>query len=171
MKDITEAILNWYDEHKRSLPWRDEVTPYRSLVSEVMLQQTRVETVKPYFHRFMNSFPTIEDLANASQDQVLSHWSGLGYYSRARNLHHAAKQVVELGSFPNTVSEIRKLKGVGEYIAGAIGSIAFNIDTPAVDGNHHRVLSRIFRSKGSRKVCGAQKTFFQADEREILIRH
>lgn len=151
MNDITEAILNWYDEHKRSLPWRDEVTPYRSLVSEVMLQQTRVETVKPYFHRFMESFPTVEALAAAPQDQVLAHWSGLGYYSRARNLHHAAKQIVERGSFPDSVSELRKLKGVGEYIAGAIGSIAFGLDTPAVDGNHHRVLSRIFRSKGERK--------------------
>lgn len=151
MKDITEAILNWYDENKRSLAWRDEVSPYRTLVSEVMLQQTRVEAVKPYFDRFMRSFPTVEALAAASQDQVLAHWSGLGYYSRARNLHHAARQIVALGEFPSTLSEIRKLKGVGEYITGAIGSIAFNIDTPAVDGNHHRVLSRIFRSKGERK--------------------
>lgn len=151
MNDITEAILNWYDEHKRSLPWRDDVSPYRSLISEVMLQQTRVETVKPYFQRFMESFPTVEDLANASQDQVLAHWSGLGYYSRARNLHHAAKQVVEMGTFPSTVPELRKLKGVGEYIAGAIGSIAFGLDVASVDGNHHRVLSRIFCSKGARK--------------------
>jgi len=138
MNVITKALLEWYDIHKRSLPWRDTVTPYRSLVSEIMLQQTRVETVKPYFAKFMSSFPTIEDLASASQDDVLAHWSGLGYYSRARNLHKAAKQVVAAGSFPNTVSTIRELPGVGEYISGAIASIAFNIDSPAVDGNHRK---------------------------------
>ena len=150
MHTITKALLEWYDIHKRSLPWRDDVSPYRSLVSEVMLQQTRVDTVKPYFAKFMNSFPTVDALAAASQDEVLAHWSGLGYYSRARNLHKSAKKIVQDGSFPNTLKTIRELSGVGEYIAGAIASIAFGIDSPAVDGNHHRVLSRLFRNGGQR---------------------
>lgn len=148
---LTHDLLKWYDEHKRSLPWRDNRTPYGTLVSEIMLQQTRVDTVIPYYNAFMEKFPTVEDLATAEQDTVLSMWSGLGYYSRARNLHKAAKQVVEAGEFPNTLEGIRSLNGVGEYIAGAIASMAFDLDVGAVDGNLHRVLSRIHCDGGDRK--------------------
>ncbi|MEC7986579.1 MAG: A/G-specific adenine glycosylase [Myxococcota bacterium] len=149
--DCTKALMAWYSVNKRSLPWRDEVSPYRSLVSEIMLQQTRVSYVMNYFARFMTRFPTIQDLSKATEEEVLSYWQGLGYYSRARNLHKAAKMVVELGAFPSTYKELQKLPGVGVYVAGAIASIAFNVDTPAVDGNHHRILSRLFCSNGSRK--------------------
>ena len=149
---IAKAVLAWYDVHKRSLPWRDTVTPYRSWISEVMLQQTRVETVKPYFARFMKKFPSVQDLAAGSEQEVLELWAGLGYYSRARSLHKAAKQIVALGAFPSSRVEIQKLPGVGEYISGAIASIAFGLDHPAVDGNHHRVLSRLFRDSGNRKA-------------------
>ena len=148
---ITDALLEWYDLNQRVLPWRTDRTPYRTLVSEVMLQQTRVDTVIPYFESFMETFPTIEVLAAAEQDAVLAKWSGLGYYSRARNLHKAANQVVALGHFPNTLTEIRSLSGVGEYIAGAIASMAFHLDVAAVDGNLHRVLSRLFCDSGDRK--------------------
>ena len=151
MHSITEKVLAWYQDNKRSLPWRDTVHPYRSLVSEFMLQQTRVETVKPYFAAFLSSFPTIEDLAAAPIEDVLQHWKGLGYYSRAHNLHKAAQIIAQRESFPSTVAELRTLPGVGEYIAGAIASIAFGQDEPAVDGNHHRVFSRLFCDSRDRK--------------------
>lgn len=151
MHEIAKKVLNWYDKHKRSLPWRDIVEPYRSLVSECMLQQTRVETVKPYFEAFVSTFPTIESLAVAPIEDVLQHWKGLGYYSRAHNLHKAAQIISQQGGFPNTASDLRKLPGVGEYIAGAIASIAFGLDEPAVDGNHHRVFSRLFCDDRERK--------------------
>ena len=138
----TSALLRWYRSHRRSMPWRDEVSPYRTMVSELMLQQTRVETVIPYFHRFMVSFPTVEMLAAAPLERVLEHWSGLGYYSRARNLHAAARKIVELGCFPGTVAGLLELPGIGPYTAGAIGSIALGLDTPLVDGNVERVLCR-----------------------------
>ena len=149
---IAQAILAWYDVHKRSLPWRDVVTPYRSWISEVMLQQTRVTTVKPYFARFMATFPTVDALANGVEKDVLALWAGLGYYSRARSLHKAAKLIVAQGGFPKTRKEIQKLPGIGPYISGAIASIAFGLDCPAVDGNHHRVLSRLFQHSGDRKA-------------------
>ncbi len=147
---LTQDLLEWYDQNQRVLPWRTIRTPYRTLVSEVMLQQTRVDTGIPYFETFLKTFPDVETLANAELDTVLAHWSGLGYYSRARNLHAAAQQVVELGMFPNNLTSIRALKGVGEYIAGAIASMAFNIDVAAVDGNLHRVLSRLYCHAGTR---------------------
>ncbi len=124
------------------MPWREEVSPYRTLVSELMLQQTRVETVIPYFERFMRSFPTEVALAEAPLERVLEHWSGLGYYSRARNLHAAARKVMELGGFPKTVAGLLELPGVGPYTAGAIASIALGLDAPLVDGNVERVLCR-----------------------------
>lgn len=155
LDDISRDLLAWYDAHRRSLPWRDTVSPYRTWISEVMLQQTRVETVLPYFARFMARFPTVDDLAGAPEDEVMSLWSGLGYYSRARNMHKAAKQVVALGAFPSTLEGIRSLPGVGEYMAGAIGSIAFGLDVSAVDGNLHRVLARLHASKGDRKAMWA----------------
>lgn len=155
MDAFTTDLLAWYDTHRRSLPWRDTVTPYRTWISEVMLQQTRVDTVLPYFARFMARFPTVEDLAAAEADEVMSMWSGLGYYSRARNMHAAAKAVAALGSFPITLKDVRALPGVGEYMAGAIGSIALGLDVAAVDGNLHRVLARIHRSTTDRKGAWA----------------
>jgi A/G-specific adenine glycosylase len=138
----TPALLSWFARTKRPLPWRQQVNPYRTLVSELMLQQTRVETVIPYFDRFMTSFPTVEDLARASIERVLEHWSGLGYYSRARNLHAAARAVVEQGGFPSTVEGLQKLPGVGPYTAGAVASLAMGLDAALVDGNVERVLCR-----------------------------
>lgn len=124
------------------MPWRDEVSPYRTLVSELMLQQTRVETVIPYFERFMRDFPTVEALAAAPAEAVLERWSGLGYYSRARNLQAAAQRIAEAGAFPSTVEGLRALPGVGPYTAGAVASIALGLDAPLVDGNVERVVCR-----------------------------
>jgi len=150
---LTRDLLRWYDAHRRHLPWRDEgVSPYRTWVSEVMLQQTRVETVKPYFDRWMERFPDVEALASAPEDEVLSLWSGLGYYSRARNLHRAARVVAAAGAFPTDLAGVRALPGVGEYIAGAIASIALGLDEPAVDGNLERVLSRVHAHPGGRRA-------------------
>ncbi len=136
------ALLDWYAAHHRPLPWRLEVSPWRTLVSELMCQQTRIDTVLPYFARFMAEFPTPEALAESPTERVLELWSGLGYYSRARNLQRAAQAVVAGGGFPRTVEGLRALPGVGPYTAGAIASIAFGVDTPLVDGNVERVLSR-----------------------------
>lgn len=142
-----EDLLTWYAENKRELPWRRDQKPYRIWVSEIMLQQTQVNTVIPYFERFMTLFPTVEDLAQAAEQDVLKAWEGLGYYSRARNLQHAAQEVVSHfnGHVPNTVKELGSLKGIGPYTRGAILSIAFEQPEPAVDGNVMRVLSRILK--------------------------
>lgn len=141
-----KALLDWYDENKRDLPWRKTQDPYAIWVSEIMLQQTRVDTVIPYYERFLEWFPTIEHLANASEQKLLKAWEGLGYYSRVRNMQQAARQMMELynGTFPNTYNEISRLKGIGPYTSGAISSIAFGLVEPAVDGNVMRVLSRLF---------------------------
>ena len=145
-------LLGWYDTHARTLPWRGpHVTPYETLVSEVMLQQTRVDTVKPRYAAFLERFPTVESLAAAPVDDVLALWSGLGYYSRARNLHAASHQIVDAGHFPTDVAGLLALKGVGTYIAGAVGSIALGLPEPAVDGNLERVLARLVRSPGGRR--------------------
>ena len=145
-------LLTWYDAHARTLPWRGpSVTPYQTLVSEVMLQQTRVDTVRPRYAAFLDRFPTVEALARAPIDDVLALWSGLGYYSRARNLHAAANQIVDAGAFPVDTKGLLALKGVGTYIAGAVGSIALGLPVPAVDGNLERVLARLVRSPGGRK--------------------
>ncbi|MNM06198.1 putative A/G-specific adenine glycosylase YfhQ [compost metagenome] len=139
-------LLEWYNEQKRDLPWRRSRDPYKIWVSEIMLQQTRVDTVIPYFYRFIERFPTIDALAEAPEEEVLKAWEGLGYYSRARNLQSAAQQVKELygGKVPDDREAVFGLKGVGPYTAGAILSIAFNRPEPAVDGNVMRVLSRFF---------------------------
>lgn len=143
---FSRELLIWYDRSKRDLPWRRHRDPYFIWVSEIMLQQTRVDTVIPYFHRFIERFPTIRDLAEAPQEDVVKMWEGLGYYSRARNLQAAAQQIVELhdGEMPSEREHVFALKGVGPYTAGAILSIAFNQPEPAVDGNVMRVLSRYF---------------------------
>ncbi|MEG2000393.1 MAG: A/G-specific adenine glycosylase [Evtepia sp.] len=138
-------LLEWYSEHARTLPWRSFPTPYRVWVSEIMLQQTRVAAVLGYFSRFMDRFPSLTELAYASEDELMKIWQGLGYYSRARNLQKAAKQILSefAGVFPQTYNEIRTLSGIGDYTAGAIASIAFGLPVPAVDGNVLRVVSRI----------------------------
>lgn len=143
--EISEPIIQWFRQNKRDLPWRRHVHAYAVWVSEIMLQQTRVEAVKPFYHRFMEALPTIQDLADAEEDQLLKLWEGLGYYNRVRNMQEAARQIVEeyQGVFPRTYEEIRKLKGIGSYTAGAISSFAFGIPKPAVDGNVLRVISRI----------------------------
>ncbi|TFB13883.1 A/G-specific adenine glycosylase [Filobacillus milosensis] len=140
-----DDLLFWYEENKRDLPWRQNQDPYRVWVSEIMLQQTQVDTVIPYFNQFMNRYPTLEDLADADEQEVLKSWEGLGYYSRARNLHTAVKEVVENyeSTVPHDKKELKKLKGIGPYTLGAILSIAFNQPEPAVDGNVMRVISRI----------------------------
>lgn len=145
VKQFQEQLLTWYGENKRTLPWRENQDPYRVWVSEIMLQQTRVDTVIPYFERFTSLFPTLQDLAYADEEKVLKAWEGLGYYSRVRNLQTAVKQVCESydGKVPDTPKGITGLKGVGPYTAGAILSIAYGIPEPAVDGNVMRVLSRI----------------------------
>ena len=142
---ISELLLAWYDEHARSLPWRGTGDPYRIWLSEIMLQQTRAEAVIRYYERFLSRFPDVFALARAPQDDVLKLWEGLGYYSRARNLHAAAKIIAENGGiFPDTIEGLEKLPGVGPYAARAVGSIAYGICAPALDGNQMRVLSRCF---------------------------
>jgi A/G-specific adenine glycosylase len=143
---IQQHLMRWYQAYHRHLPWRESTDPYRIWVSEVMLQQTRVKTVVPYFHRFLAAFPSIRDLAEADPGQVLKLWEGLGYYARARNLHKAAQQVISLsqGRIPDRFSEFKALPGVGDYIASAVLSIAFGQAHAVVDGNVKRVLSRLF---------------------------
>lgn len=141
-----QKLLAWYDENKRDLPWRRSKNPYHIWVSEIMLQQTRVDTVIPYYERFLDWFPTVESLANAPEERLLKAWEGLGYYSRVRNMQTAAQQIMSEfeGKFPSTYEGISSLKGIGPYTAGAISSIAFNLPQPAVDGNVMRVLARLF---------------------------
>lgn len=142
--EFTETLLGWFATHGRALPWRGLSSPYAVWLSEVILQQTRVAQGEAYWHRFLARWPTVEDLAAASEDEVLRMWQGLGYYSRARNLHAAARQVAAAGRFPDTYESIRQLKGVGDYTAAAIASFAFGLPHAAVDGNAYRVLSRYF---------------------------
>ena len=141
-----QKLLAWYDANKRDLPWRRSKNPYHIWVSEIMLQQTRVDTVIPYYERFLDWFPTVESLANAPEERLLKAWEGLGYYSRVRNMQTAAQQIINEfeGKFPSTYEGISSLKGIGPYTAGAISSIAFNLPQPAVDGNVMRVLARLF---------------------------
>ncbi len=155
-KEAVAELLTWYQANKRDLPWRHEITPYRVWISEIMLQQTRVEAVKPYFHRFLEAFPDVYALAEAEETHLLKLWEGLGYYSRARNLQKAAIRIVTEygGRFPSDPKELQKLPGIGSYTAGAIATIAFGVPAPAVDGNVLRVLSRV-----------------TGDERDILHPH
>jgi A/G-specific adenine glycosylase len=141
---FASVLLKWFQENGRDLPWRQTRDPYAIWLSEIILQQTQVKQGWEYWERFMRRWPTVEALAAATEDEVLREWQGLGYYSRARNLHYAARQIVALGGFPTTIEGLRALKGVGDYTAAAIGSIAFNLPAAVVDGNVYRVLSRYF---------------------------
>lgn len=146
---LSGDLLRWYDRHARILPWREQPDPYRVWVSEIMLQQTRVEAVRPYFERFMEALPTVEALADAPEETLMKLWEGLGYYNRARNLQRAARMVVEQygGVLPSSYEQLLSLPGIGEYTAGAVASIAYGIAVPAVDGNVLRVLSRLLASE------------------------
>lgn len=146
IQSFRHTLLTWYDQQKRDLPWRQTSDPYCIWVSEIMLQQTQVNTVIPYYERFINTLPTVKDLAEAPEDVLLKLWEGLGYYSRVRNMKVAANQIMDEfgGAFPTEHQQILKLKGIGPYTAGAVSSIAFNQPEPAVDGNVMRVLSRLF---------------------------
>ena len=148
---FSQKVLSWFDQHGRKhLPWQQNINPYRVWISEIMLQQTQVATVIPYFERFMASFPDVQTLARAGEDDVLHHWSGLGYYSRARNLHKAAKMVVGQfgGEFPESIEGLTELPGIGRSTAGAIASISMGIRAPVLDGNVKRVLTRYFAVPG-----------------------
>ena len=143
---FTSNLMEWYGGYDRELPWKGEKDPYKIWLSEIILQQTRVEQGRPYYEKFVQNFPTVFDLANASEDVILKNWQGLGYYSRARNLRHTAKYIADHlgGNFPQNFKELLKLKGVGNYTAAAIASFAFNEPVAVVDGNVYRVLSRFF---------------------------
>ncbi len=144
INSFSATLLCWYAQHGRDLPWRNTRDPYAIWLSEIILQQTRIAQGMDYWHRFMQQWPTVEQLAAATEDEVLRLWQGLGYYSRARNLHTAARQITDMGHFPTTYAEILKLKGVGAYTAAAIASFAFGLPHAVVDGNVYRVLSRYF---------------------------
>ena len=153
---IHALLVSWYDREKRDLPWRRSRDPYAIWISEIMLQQTRVETVLPYYARFLSHYPTVADLAAAPTDQLLNLWAGLGYYSRARNLQCAAQEMVERhgGRLPETLEELRALKGIGAYTAAAIASIAFDQPYAAIDGNLERVLARVLATRKNPKTEG-----------------
>ena len=156
---FASILLEWFRENGRDLPWRQTRDPYAIWLSEIILQQTQVKQGWEYWERFMHHWPTVEALAKATEDEVLREWQGLGYYSRARNLHYAAKQIVALGHFPDTLAEIKQLKGVGDYTAAAIGSIAFGLPVAVVDGNVYRVLARHFGIDTPINTTEGKKTF------------
>ena len=164
IEQFQKDLLHWYDEVKRDLPWRKTTNPYYIWISEIMLQQTRVDTVIPYYKRFIQQFPRIEDLANADEQEVLKLWEGLGYYSRARNLRLGAQQVVETydGVVPDTRKEILTIRGIGPYTAGAILSIAYGKPEHAVDGNVMRVMSRLFYLTDDISKAKSKKVFEEA---------
>ncbi|SET70885.1 A/G-specific DNA-adenine glycosylase [Oceanobacillus limi] len=156
-----DDLVSWYKQNKRDLPWRENQDPYRVWVSEIMLQQTKVDTVIPYFYHFLEKFPTVYELAAADEQEVLKAWEGLGYYSRARNLQHAVREVVEQydGEIPSTPEQLGSLKGVGPYTKGAILSIAFDQPEPAVDGNVMRVFSRVLKIEDDIAQARTKKQF------------
>ena len=168
---FSNSLVQWYLQNMRDLPWRDTINPYQIWLSEIMLQQTRVAQGLPYFISFINAFPTVFDLANAEEDQVLKLWQGLGYYSRARNLHATAKYVAhELnGIFPDNYKELLKLKGIGEYTAAAIASFSYNEPVAVLDGNVYRVLSRYFNMDNDISDTKTKKVF-QALAQEVLLK-
>lgn len=168
-EDLRKALLSWFDQFQREMPWRHVDNPYAVWVSEVMLQQTRVTTVVEYFHRWMERFPTVESLASAPVEDVLEIWSGLGYYRRARHLHRAAATVVDEfgGELPREVSKLRKLSGVGPYTAGAIASIAFGQVEPLVDGNVTRVICRLY-ARGGDPTRSTNQKWIWAKAKELV---
>jgi A/G-specific adenine glycosylase len=168
--EISTQLIPWFSANSRRMPWRNDRTPYRVWISELMLQQTRVDQVIPYFERFMERFPTLESLAAASQDEVLKAWEGLGYYSRARNMHAAAKQIMQEqdGLFPNTANEILALPGIGPYTTAAIGSLAFNLDLAVLDGNVIRVLTRLYAYPKDTCTTAAKKELQQIAD-DLLV--
>lgn len=170
--DFANSLTRWYLKNKRDLPWRNTKDPYLIWLSEIMLQQTRVAQGTPYYYAFKEAFPTVFDLANASEEQVLKLWQGLGYYSRARNLHKTAQYVaVQLnGEFPKTYNELLKLNGVGSYTAAAIASFSYNEDVPVVDGNVFRVLSRFFDVETDIASSSAKKEFTEL-AKELLSKN
>lgn len=163
LPQIASRLLTWYRQQSRTLPWRGHPDPYAVWVSEIMLQQTRVEAVIPYFERWMHQFPTVKVLADASEQEVLAAWEGLGYYSRARNLHKSARIVVERygGNLPRDLKLLRELPGIGRYTVGAIASIAFNMDQPTLDGNLRRVFSRLFDVSEPADSAEGEKTLWK----------
>jgi A/G-specific adenine glycosylase len=165
-REFARRLLAWYTRHKRSLPWRDVPDAYRTWISEIMLQQTQVETVIPYYERWLARFPSVEALAMAPLNDVLSAWEGLGYYSRARNLHRAAQIVINEfgGNLPRNVSGLLVLPGIGRYTAGAIASIAFGADAPVLDGNVKRVLARVFDVRSDVKSPAGTKELWTLAE-------
>ena len=173
MEEISKTLLKWYDEHHRDLPWRKTNDPYKIWVSEIILQQTRVDQGLPYYLTFIERFPDILTLAGASEDDILKTWQGLGYYSRARNMHSAAKMVVNemQGEFPEKMDQLLKLPGVGPYTAAAIGSFAFDLPEPVIDGNVQRVVSRLFSirapvntAKGENEIRTAINSIFYTED-------
>jgi A/G-specific adenine glycosylase len=167
--DFSRLLLRWYEKSRRDLPWRSTRDPYRIWLSEIMLQQTRVETVLPYYDAFLKRFPDVASLAAAPESEVLAMWSGLGYYSRARNMLRAANGIAEAGAFPSDYPTLRALPGIGDYTAAAVASIAFGLPFAAVDGNVLRVLARVFNDNGD---IGAPQTRrrFQQLAQETLDR-
>ncbi len=168
--NFTTTILQWFRENGRALPWRETRDAYAIWLSEIILQQTRIEQGQPYWERFMARWPKVENLAEATEDEVLRQWQGLGYYSRARNLHTAAQQIVVQGGFPQTLEGIKALKGVGDYTAAAIGSIAFGIPAAVVDGNVYRVLARHYGISTPINTTEGKKEFAQLAQ-ELLPRN
>lgn len=168
MNDFAQTLLTWFREKGRDLPWRQTHDPYAVWLSEVILQQTQVKQGWDYWERFMRRWPKVEDLAAATEDEVLREWQGLGYYSRARNLHFAARQIVSLGHFPDTLEEIKSLKGVGDYTAAAIGSIAFGLPVAVVDGNVYRVLARYFGIDTPINTTEGKKLFTALAQEQLL---
>ena len=162
------TLLEWFRENGRALPWRETRDPYAIWLSEIILQQTRIDQGLPYWERFMRRWPTVDALAAASEDEVLREWQGLGYYSRARNLHAAAKQVSALGGFPTTIKGLLSLKGIGDYTAAAIGSLAFGLPAAVVDGNVYRVLARHYGISTPINTTEGKKEF-QALAQELLL--
>jgi A/G-specific adenine glycosylase len=169
--DISKEITAWYKQNKRELPWRRTKDPYKIWISEIILQQTRVDQGLNYYLRFIERFPNVETLAKAEEDDVLKYWQGLGYYSRARNLHYSAKYIMkELnGKFPKTFTELKKMKGVGDYTAGAIASFAYNEQVPLVDGNVYRFLSRLYAEDTPIDTTRGKKIFLEL-AKELLAR-
>jgi A/G-specific adenine glycosylase len=173
MSRLASRLLAWYHANKRTLPWRGHPSAYAVWVSEIMLQQTRVETVIPYFEKWMQMFPDIQALAKASERDVLNAWEGLGYYSRARNLHRAAKIVADQyrGEIPRDLDELRRLPGIGRYTLGAIASIAFGMDVPALDGNIKRVYARLFDVEEPVDSSTGEKMLWEIAERNLPKGH